>query len=168
MMLTSLRLLRLRMLTTSSLKTTSVFILQINILLILIHSLSIEEQDKSTSKSFGSGFDRKVGSKGSQISGGQKQRIAIARALLRNPNIMLFDEATSALDPNTEQVVQEAIDKVMADRTSVTVAHRISTIKNSDEILVFRDGKIIEKGNYGYLNEIHGVFYRLERGILEM
>eukprot|EP00331_Platyophrya_macrostoma_P007656 CAMPEP_0176430740 /NCGR_PEP_ID=MMETSP0127-20121128/14418_1 /TAXON_ID=938130 /ORGANISM="Platyophrya macrostoma, Strain WH" /LENGTH=1373 /DNA_ID=CAMNT_0017812657 /DNA_START=12 /DNA_END=4133 /DNA_ORIENTATION=+ len=123
------------------------------------------EQEKDAAQ--GSGYDRKVGSKGSQISGGQKQRIAIARALLRNPNIMLFDEATSALDPNTEQVVQEAIDKVMAERTSVTVAHRISTIKNSNEILVFRDGKIIERGTYDQLNQIQGVFYRLERGILE-
>ena len=80
---------------------------------------------------------------------------------------MLFDEATSALDPNTEQVVQEAIDKVMTGRTSVTVAHRISTIKNSDEILVFQGGKVIERGNYNQLNQAHGVFYRLENGILE-
>ena len=80
---------------------------------------------------------------------------------------MLFDEATSALDPNTEQVVQEAIDKVMAERTSVTVAHRISTIKNSDAILVFQDGKIIERGTYDQLTQAQGVFYRLEHGILE-
>ena len=81
---------------------------------------------------------------------------------------MLFDEATSALDPNTEQVIQEAIDKVMAGSTSVTVAHRISTIKNSDEILVFQDGKIIERGNYQQLDQDQGVFYRLERGIVDM
>ena len=80
---------------------------------------------------------------------------------------MLFDEATSALDPNTEQVVQEAIDKVRTGRTSVTVAHRISTIKNSDEILVFQGGKIIERGTYSQLNQAQGVFYRLENGILE-
>ena len=125
-------------------------------------------QDKSQDCEFGSGFQKKVGSKGSQISGGQKQRIAIARALLRNPKIMLFDEATSALDPNCEQVVQDAIDRVLADRTSMTVAHRISTIKNSDEILVFENGKIIERGTYQQLNEMKGVFYRLERGIMEM
>lgn len=125
-------------------------------------------QDKSEDKDLGSGFQRKVGAKGSQISGGQKQRIAIARALLRNPKIMLFDEATSALDPNGERIVQDAIDKVMANRTSLTVAHRISTIKNSDEILVFEDGKIIERGTYDELNRMQGVFYRLERGIIKM
>ena len=125
-------------------------------------------QDKSQDDQFGSGFQKKVGSKGSQISGGQKQRIAIARAMLRNPKIMLFDEATSALDPNCEQIVQDSIDKVMGNSTRMTVAHRISTIKNSDEILVFEDGKIIERGTYQQLNEKQGVFYRLERGIIEM
>lgn len=95
--------------------------------------------------------------------------MAIARALLRNPNIMLFDEATSALDPRTETVVQAAIDKVLVSRTmtSITIAHRISTIKNSDEILVFKDGKIIERGTYDMLNEAKGVFYRLERGYVD-
>lgn len=82
---------------------------------------------------------------------------------------MLFDEATSALDPRTETVVQAAIDKVLVSRTmtSITIAHRISTIKNSDEILVFKDGKIIERGTYDMLNEAKGVFYRLERGYVD-
>jgi len=128
-----------------------------------------DDKDKADESEVGSGFNRKVGSKGSQISGGQKQRLAISRALLRNPHIILFDEATSALDPNTEQVVQEAIDKVLTSRTctSVTIAHRISTIKNSDEILVFKEGKIIERGNYDQLEQARGVFYRLENGLME-
>ena len=90
---------------------------------------------------------------------------------MRNSNIRTIEnqscEATSALDPNTEQVVQEAIDKVMTGRTNVTVAHKISTIKNSDEILAFQNGKIIKRGTYSQLNQPLGVFYRLEHGILE-
>jgi len=113
----------------------------------------------------GKGFKRLVGPKGSQLSGGQKQRIAIARAILKNPSILILDEATSALDAQNEKAVQESLDKIMDGKTSVIVAHRISTIKDSDEILVFNDGEIIERGNYHQLNEMQGMFYKLERGL---
>ena len=78
---------------------------------------------------------------------------------------MILDEATSALDAQNEKVVQESLDKIMVNKTSVVVAHRISTIKDSDEILVFNEGQIIERGNYQQLNEKKGMFYKLERGL---
>lgn len=106
-----------------------------------------------------------VGPKGSQISGGQKQRIAISRAILNKPNVLLLDEATSALDSQNEKVVQESLDKIMAGKTSIVVAHRISTIKDSDQIYVFQDGEIVEHGTYDELNKLQKVFYRLERGL---
>ena len=114
---------------------------------------------------FGSGFERKVGPKGSQLSGGQKQRIAIARAILKNPSVLILDEATSALDAQNEKEVQQSLDQIMQGKTSVIVAHRISTIKDSDEILVFNDGEIVERGNYQQLNQMQGMFYKLERGM---
>ncbi len=121
--------------------------------------------EKEAAAQFGTGFQRKVGPKGSQMSGGQKQRIAIARAILKNPSILILDEATSALDAQNEKNVQEALDKIMTGKTSVIVAHRISTIKDSDEIIVFNDGEIIERGNYQQLNDMRGMFYKLERGM---
>lgn len=111
------------------------------------------------------GFDRKVGPKGGQISGGQKQRIAIARAILKKPHVLLLDEATSALDAQSEKVVQESLDNIMKGKTAIVIAHRISTIRDSDEILVFNEGEIIERGNYEKLIEQKGIFYKLERGI---
>ena len=104
--------------------------------------------DKEALAKFGTVLHRKVGPKGSQLSGGQKQRIAIARAILKNPSILILDEATSALDAQNEKTVQEALDKIMTGKTSVIVAHRISTIKDSDEIIVFNDGMIVERGTY--------------------
>lgn len=93
-----------------------------------------------------------VGDNGSQLSGGQKQRIALARAILKDPRILLLDEATSALDVESEQIVQEAIDGIMLNRTTVMVAHRLSTVKKADTIAVINQGIIIEKGitcNFG-------------------
>jgi len=113
----------------------------------------------------GTGFQRMVGPKGSQISGGQKQRIAIARAIIRNPNVLLFDEATSALDSQNEAIVQSSLDTITEGKSSLTVAHRFSTIKNSDEILVFKEGVIVERGRYDVLTEKKGYFYNLERGV---
>ena len=112
----------------------------------------------------GVGFERQVGSKGSQISGGQKQRIAIARAIIKNPKILLLDEATSALDAQNEAIVQESLNNLMVGKTSVVIAHRISTIKDAEEILMFGDGKIVERGRYEDLVAQRGVFYKFERG----
>ena len=96
-----------------------------------------------------------------QLSGGQKQRIAIARAIIRNPTILLLDEATSALDLQSEQIVQEALDRIMVGRTTVVVAHRLNTIKNLDSVAFVSEGKVIEQGSYGQLKNKRGAFFNL-------
>ncbi|CAA3018065.1 ABC transporter B family member 2-like [Olea europaea subsp. europaea] len=108
------------------------------------------------------GYSTKVGKRGVQLSGGQKQRVAIARAILKNPSILLLDEATSALDVESERLVQQALDRLMKNRTTVVVAHRLSTIKNADQISVLQDGKIIEQGTHSSLVENKdGAYYKL-------
>ncbi|KAL5863141.1 hypothetical protein ACOSQ3_000655 [Xanthoceras sorbifolium] len=105
------------------------------------------------------GYDTMVGERGIQLSGGQKQRVAIARAIVKSPKILLLDEATSALDAESERVVQDALDRVMRNRTTVVVAHRLSTIKNADVIAVVKNGVIVEKGKHENLINIEGGFY---------
>ncbi|KAF7804972.1 ABC transporter B family member 21-like [Senna tora] len=105
------------------------------------------------------GYDTIVGERGIQLSGGQKQRVAIARAIIKSPKILLLDEATSALDAESERVVQDALDRVMKNRTTVVVAHRLSTIKNADVIAVVKNGVIVEKGKHETLINIQAGFY---------
>ncbi|KAK6162933.1 hypothetical protein DH2020_002774 [Rehmannia glutinosa] len=105
------------------------------------------------------GYDAIVGERGVQLSGGQKQRVAIARAIVKRPQILLLDEATSALDGESEKIVQEALDKVMLSRTTVVVAHRLSTIRGADVIAVFKNGSIVEKGNHNTLINIKDGLY---------
>lgn len=106
-------------------------------------------------------YDTMIGDRGIQLSGGQRQRIAIARAMVKNPELLIFDEATSALDNESEKVVQQAIDNAMEERTALVVAHRLSTVKNADKIIVMERGNVVESGNHEQLLEHNGVYKML-------
>ncbi len=107
------------------------------------------------------GYQTKVGDRGGKLSGGQRQRISIARAVLKNPDILILDEATSALDTESEKLVQEALEKLMNSRTSIVIAHRLSTIRNADMICVFDKGEIVEQGTHDELKDKGGVYSKL-------
>lgn len=107
------------------------------------------------------GYESTIGDRGSKLSGGQRQRVSIARAILKNPPILILDEATSALDTESEKMVQEALEKLMLNRTTLVVAHRLSTIKRADEICVLHEGKIVERGKHDELIALNGYYKRL-------
>ncbi|MDR1896605.1 MAG: ABC transporter ATP-binding protein/permease [Prevotellaceae bacterium] len=107
------------------------------------------------------GYQTTIGDRGNRLSGGQRQRLAIARAVLRNPPILILDEATSALDTESERLVQDALFKLMKNRTSIVIAHRLSTIRNADRIIVLQDGKLIEQGTHKELMDNHSIYYNL-------
>jgi subfamily B ATP-binding cassette protein MsbA len=107
------------------------------------------------------GIDANIGDAGNSLSGGQKQRLSIARAVLKNAPIMILDEATSALDTESERLVQEALENMMKNRTSIVIAHRLSTIQNADQIIVMKQGKIVEQGKHQELLDKKGMYHKL-------
>ena len=107
------------------------------------------------------GYDTVIGDRGMMLSGGQRQRLSIARAILKNPPILILDEATASLDTESERIVQQALDYLMSSRTTISIAHRLSTVKKADEIIVMNEGQIVERGKHDELIEKNGYYKKL-------
>jgi ATP-binding cassette subfamily B protein len=119
-------------------------------------------------ESLPTGYNTAIGASGNNLSGGQKQRILIARAVYKNPDYLFFDEATSSLDANNEKVIMENLNEFFIGKTVIVVAHRLSTVKNADNIIVLDKGKIIEEGNHQTLTQARGMYYTLVKNQLEL
>ena len=139
---------------------------------IIIKSCGTDEEVKEAARranildfinSLPNGWDTEIGERGVRLSGGQKQRLSIARLFLKNPPILILDEATSALDNTTEMLIQKSLSELAKGRTCLIVAHRLSTIKNADEIAVISQGKIMEMGKHDYLLKQNGIYANLYR-----
>ncbi|MDE2813249.1 MAG: ATP-binding cassette domain-containing protein, partial [Gemmatimonadota bacterium] len=107
------------------------------------------------------GYETQVGEKGAGLSGGERQRVSIARAILHNPRVLILDEATASVDVETELQIQEAIQRLVEGRTTVAIAHRLSTLRNADRLMVLDDGRIVEQGTHAELMAKQGTFYEL-------
>ena len=119
-------------------------------------------------QSLPNGLDTEIGERGVTLSGGQKQRLAIARAIIRNAPLVILDEATSALDNRSEKVVQKALDELMKGRTTLVIAHRLSTVRDADVIMVINDGQIVEKGSHDELLQQNGAYAMLYNSQFKM